>query len=257
MKRIITFTSDFGLEDPFVGVVKGVILSINPEATVIDLTHLIPPQDILQAGLVLRSAYKFFPPQTIHLVVVDPGVGSSRKPIVVDSPPYLYVGPDNGVFSFVIGDNFSAYLLENPSFFLPEISHTFHGRDIFAPVAAHLSLGVHPSVMGRKLESIERLSLPSPIFQGDRIIGQIISFDHFGNAITNIPQELLEGRKESIIRVGEYKIEGLSASYAERKPLTPLAIIGSSGFLEIAINLASARQFLNLQKGDEVEVILP
>lgn len=256
MKRIITFTSDFGLDDPFVGIVKGVILSINPDATIIDITHLIPPQDVLQAALTLRSAFRFFPPQTIHLAVVDPGVGSHRKPIVIDSHPYIFVGPDNGLFSLVLGENFTPYLIENPRFFLPEVSQTFHGRDIFAPVAAHLSLGVPPTAIGRKLESIERLSIPSPFIREDRIIGQILAFDRFGNAITNISRELLEGKKRISVKVGEYFIEGLSAYYGEKKPLTPLALIGSSGFLEIAINLASAKELLGLAKGDEVEVRL-
>lgn len=255
--RIITFTSDFGLEDPFVGIVKGVILSLNPNVTIVDITHLIPPHDVLQAALTLRSAYRFFPPQTIHLAVVDPGVGSSRKPIVIDSPPYLFVGPDNGIFSFVVGENFSAYLLENPRFFLPKVSKTFHGRDIFAPVSAHLSLGVPPSAMGRKLDGIEKLSLPTPVVQENRIVGQIIAFDRFGNAITNIPEELLEGKENLKIRIGEHIIEGLSNFYGEKEPPAPLAIIGSSGFLEISVNLASAREILRLEKGDEVEIKLP
>lgn len=221
-----------------------------------DLTHLIPAQDVLQAALTLRFAYRFFPSHTIHLAVVDPGVGSSRKPIVIDSPPYIFVGPDNGIFSFVLGEDFSVYLLENSHFFLEEISQTFHGRDIFAPVAAHLSLGVPPSAMGRKLERIERLSLPSPVQIGDKIIGQILTFDRFGNAITNIPQQLLGENKRMEIKVGNTLLKGLSTSYAERPPFTPLAIIGSSGFLEIALNLGSARASLRLRRGDEVEVKL-
>lgn len=238
------------------GIVKGVILSINPSAIIVDLTHLIPPQDVVQAALTLRFAYRFFPPYTIHLAVVDPGVGSSRKPIVIDSPPYLFVGPDNGIFSLVIGENFSAYLLENPRFFSEEISQTFHARDIFAPVVGYLSLGVPPQAMGRKLESIERLSLPTPVKEGNRILGQIIAFDHFGNAITNISHEMLEGKREIKVYIGETLIEGLSTSYSEKPPLTPLAIMGSSGFLEIAINLGSARSSLQLRRGDNVEVKL-
>ncbi len=256
-RRIITFTSDFGLEDPFVGIVKGVILSINPQATIVDITHLIPPQDLFQAALTLRSAYRFFPPRTIHLAVVDPGVGSARKPIVIDSPPYLFVGPDNGIFSLVLGDNFSAYLLENPRFFLPQVSQTFHGRDIFAPVAAHLSLGVPPSAMGKKLQCVEKLPFPSPSFiSATRVRGQILTFDRFGNAITNVTAELLGEDRQVKVQVGETLIEGLSTSYGEKPPFTPLAIIGSSGFLEIAVNLSSAREHLKLKKGDEVEIIL-
>jgi S-adenosylmethionine hydrolase len=251
---IITLTSDFGLEDPFVGIIKGVILSINPTARIVDITHSIGAQDILQGALILRSAYRFFPPGTIHLAVVDPGVGSERHPIVVETPRYIFVGPDNGLLSLAVEEEFSAYLIENPNFFLEKVSQTFHARDIFAPVAAYLSLGIEPSAVGRKLEEIKRLSLPSPSCEERRIIGEIISFDHFGNAITNISEEFLRGKKALKIKVGEKIIEGLSSSYAEKPPLTPLAILGSGGFLEISINLGSARSELKLKKGDEVEV---
>lgn len=251
---IITFTSDFGLEDPFVGIVKGVILSINPSARIVDITHCIGAQDILQGALILRSAYRFFPLGTIHLAVVDPGVGSQRHPIVVETPSYIFVGPDNGLLSLAIVEEFSAYIIENPYFVLEKVSHTFHGRDIFAPVAGYLSLGIKPSAVGRKVEEIVRLSLPSPYCEEKRIIGEIIGFDHFGNAITNISEELIRDKKALKIKVGVRTIEGLSSSYAEKPPLTPLAILGSSGFLEISLNLGSARSALKLKKGDEVEV---
>ncbi|MBC7327130.1 SAM-dependent chlorinase/fluorinase, partial [bacterium] len=220
--KIITFTSDFGLEDPFVGVVKGVILNINPNAIIVDITHLIPPQDILQAALVLRFSYRFFPPGTIHLAIVDPGVGSSRNPIVIESPPYFFVGPDNGIFSFVLEENFSAYLIENRQFLLPDISQTFHGRDIFAPIAGHLSLGVSPSCFGRKIEEIEKLAFPQPKIMGNTIVGQILTFDRFGNAITNISADLLGEHTNVKIKVKDTVIEGLRFSYSEKPPLAPL-----------------------------------
>lgn len=251
---IITFTSDFGLEDPFVGIVKGVILSINPSARIVDITHSIGAQDILQGALILRSAYCFFPPGTIHLAVVDPGVGSERYPIVVETQRYIFVGPDNGLLSFAIEEKFSAYIIENANFVLEKVSQTFHARDIFAPVAGYLSLGIKSSAVGRKLEEIKRLSLPSPSCEERRILGEIIGFDHFGNAITNIPEELIRDKKVLKIRIGGKIIEKLSFSYAEIPPHTALAILGSSGFLEISVNLGSARSELKLKKGDEVEV---
>lgn len=239
------------MEDPFVGTVKGVILSINPAVQIVDITHLIPPQDVLQGALVLKASCRFFPPGTIHLAVVDPGVGSSRLPIVIDSPPYIFIGPDNGLFSLVVGRDYRAFLIENPLFMLPQISHTFHGRDIFAPCAGYLSLGVPPSSVGREVKEIVEIELPSPLVKGKEIKGEIISFDHFGNAITNIPGELIP-QGEVLIRVGEGVIKGISQSYSEKREGEVLAIIGSLGYLEIAVNRASARHLLHLRKGDAV-----
>ena len=260
--RIITLTTDFGIRDAYVGIMKGVILSINPYAKIVDVTHATPPQDILEAAFAIYSAHRYFPKGTIHIVVVDPGVGSDRQAIVCERGDAFFVCPDNGVLSYLLSDidnkpefPMNVVAIQNPTYYLPEVSNTFHGRDIFAPIAAHLSLGVPLSNMGPPMKDLVQLPIPTPQVSGNKIIGQIVKIDRFGNAITNISESVLVGETSTYeIRVGSTRLMRLNRAYAESEIGKPLAIIGSSGLLEIAINGRSAEDSLGLKWGDVVEV---
>lgn len=257
--RIITLTSDFGLQDGYVAAMKAVILGIAPDASLIDITHLISPQNVLGGGYVLFSVYATFPADSVHLAVIDPGVGTARRPIAVRAPHGTFVGPDNGLFCQALiaqgvlntgGElhGAEAVVLEREQE-QGGISDTFHGRDIFAPAAARLAAGLPLSCLGR---SLSRLVFPpdvEPTTADGQIGGQIIHVDHFGNAITNIPGAMLLARP--IIRVGAVVIEGVRHSYQEA-PVA--ALIGSSGRLEIACRNGSAAAELGLAPGDRVLV---
>jgi S-adenosylmethionine hydrolase len=240
MRRIITLTTDFGLKDHYIGAMKGVILSINPDALIADITHEIPPHDVFRGAFVLRNFYRYFPQGTVHAVVVDPGVGSGRKPIAVEADKNIFVGPDNGVFTFVYRESKSVSVFEisNPKYILPSVSFTFHGRDIFAPVAGHLSLGVSIEDLGKKLKKPVLLPVKEPKVGREEIIGEVIYIDSFGNLVTNIPANLIE--PESRVHIGKRIIRGISKSYADVREGEILAIIGSSGFLEISVNRGRA-----------------
>lgn len=254
MNTVITLTTDFGTEDAYVGTMKGVILSINPKAILVDLCHQIEPQNIAQAAFVLGTAYPFFPQGTIHLVVVDPGVGSQRRAIILVTPSAYFVAPDNGVLSYVIEETpaFQAIALTNPRFWLSPVSSTFHGRDIFAPVAAHLSLGVPPEDFGEKVPSLLTFPIPRPQRgENGELVGHILHIDHFGNLITDIKRTDLPSGEISIEVAGRC-IEGLSTSYSKGGEL--MAIIGSSQNLEIAAKDESAADLLGVRAGDEIRV---
>ena len=250
MGSVITLTTDFGTQDPYVGAMKGIILGINPEATIVDITHSIEPQNILQSAFILSTAHHYFPEGAIHIVVVDPGVGGRRRAVLLKTPLAYFVAPDNGVLSYVMADSpFEAISLTEPRFWRHPVSATFHGRDIFAPVAAHLSLGVPHREFGESITSLITLSLPKPQTSPDgALVGHIVHIDRFGNLITDIIGELI-GNDVSIEVLG-HKIEGLSSCYAEGGEL--LALIGSSGFLEIAAKDGSAAKLLGAKVGDEV-----
>jgi len=269
MGAIITLTTDFGLTDAYVAAMKGVILGINPEAKLIDICHTIKPQNIPQAAFVLGTAYQFFPRQTIHVVVVDPGVGTERRAIILRTPSADFVAPDNGVLSYVIqqsstkpvGNNINQLELEpelaavaitKPQFWRSSVSPTFHGRDIFAPVAARLSLGFPPTDFGEAITSVVMLPLPHPYQAPDgSLVGHILHIDSFGNLITNIKSDDLPQPKQVItIEVGNQLIHGLSRTYAEGRGL--LALIGSSGYLEVSLKGSSARALLNADVGNEI-----
>ena len=271
MGAIITLTTDFGLTDAYVAAMKGVILGINPEAKLIDICHTIKPQNIPQAAFVLGTAYQFFPRQTIHLVVVDPGVGTERRAIILRTPSADFVAPDNGVLSYVIQqssarpveDNINQVELEpaveavaitKPEFWRSSVSPTFHGRDIFAPVAARLSLGFPPIDFGEVITSVVMLPLPHLYQAPDgSLVGHILHIDSFGNLITNIKSEDLPQKKQAVtIEVGSQLITGLVRAYAEGRGL--LALIGSSGYLEIALKGGSAYALLNADVGNEVRI---
>jgi len=257
MNRLITLTTDFGLSDGFVGVMKGVILGINPRATIIDISHDISPQNVEQAAFVLANAYRFFPANSIHVVVVDPGVGSARRPMAAKIGETIFVAPDNGVLTQTISDQPSAVVhLNRPEYFLPQVSRTFHGRDIFAPVAAHLSLGVPIESLGDPIIDWVRLAANDATRRDNQIVGRVVHIDHFGNAITNIGEEFLTGidRASLTIRVGENVLRGIASTYAAVAERAPLALISSSGNLEIAVRNGNAAEQLGIRWGDQVIV---
>lgn len=260
--RIITLTTDFGTSDAYVGVMKGVILGINPNAQIVDITHAIPPQDVHEAAFLIHSAHRYFPQGTIHTIVVDPGVGSNRRAIVCQTDSAFFVCPDNGVLSYLVGEtsglDTSAVTIENPTYLLPHVSNTFHGRDIFAPVAAHLSLGVPLADIGTPVHNLVQLPIPTMHIAEDTLLGQIIKVDSFGNLITNISQSdfvaFTETASAYTIQTGDVCINRLNRAYAASDTGEPLAIIGSFGLLEIAVNCGSAAACLGLKRGDAVSI---
>lgn len=258
-KGLITLLTDFGLKDGYVGALKGVILSINPAATIIDLSHDISPQNILQGAYVLSQAAPFFPKDTIHVAVIDPGVGtSSRHPILVETSRYLFVGPDNGIFELVLQSEKVRRVihLSNREFFLKDVSHTFHGRDIFAPVAAYLSLGVDPAGFGKENGRIKKHRLERPRTNKGIITGTIIHIDRFGNIITNIQKDFIAPAKPGkfILKVGDRVIKKFVGTYGKAKRGETVALIGSNGMLEIAKRDGSAALELASGPGQRVTV---
>lgn len=260
----IALLTDLGGKDPYVGVMKGVIYGINPEARIIDLGHEVPPQDIRGAAFILKTSYKYFPPGTIHVVVVDPGVGSGRKIICLKTPDYLFLAPDNGVLTFISLEERIEEMVEvsNRRYFPEEVSQTFQGRDIFAPVAAHLSKGVKPRELGPGMSHIEEFKIAEVHFSEKGLAGEIVHIDRFGNLITNISRLDLKELREKFpgkrvrISVGGRRIPKINKSYAESPPGELLAIIGSSQLLEISLNRGSAQKALGLGRGDKVTVKL-
>ncbi len=263
MRSLITLTTDFGYADHFVGVMKGVILGINPTARIIDISHQIDSQDIKEAAFVLKLAYRYFPKNTIHVVVVDPGVGSSRRPILVSTRDYYFIGPDNGIFSYIYKEEESIRVLEISAehYFLQSPGHTFHGRDIFAPVAGWLSRGIEVGNFGLDVEDYVRFELSEPEIKEGLIIGKIIHIDKFGNLITDIEKAHIDeltkktGKEQLEVRVKDQVIIDISSYYSQTKPNIPGAIIDSSGYLEIYSYLGSAKELLKASKGDEVGVV--
>lgn len=276
MSPIITLTTDFGSDDAYVAAMKGVILSTNPEVNIIDITHSVEPQNVHQAAFILGYTYRYFPKKTVHVAIVDPGVGSERRGVILKTPSSLFVGPDNGILSYVIdelsstedltvqyskdqdlvtlGKGFEAVAITDPRFSKHPISTTFHGRDIFAPVAAALSLDISPYECGEKITSLHVFPISKPVFDyKGNLIGHILHIDHFGNLITNIKKSDLPG-KDILIEVAGRLIQGITNYYAEGEEL--MAIIGSSGYLEISLKNGSAADFLNTGIGDEIKLTL-
>jgi S-adenosylmethionine hydrolase len=256
---IITLTTDFGLRDPFVGTMKGVILGICPEASLVDLTHEVAPHDVLEAALALESAWRFFPPGSIHLAVVDPGVGSVRRALALEAGDHLFVGPDNGLFSFALrAPGWSAVSVEAPAYRLPVVSHTFHGRDVFAPAAGHLASGVRLRDLGPILGDPVRLALPLARREGDEIVGEVIGSDRFGNLVTSITAEAIDqlGRGGAMftVEVAGSDLGAPRTSYSAGSTSAPAAIMGSGGRLEVFVRNASARATLGVGVGAPVRV---
>jgi S-adenosyl-L-methionine hydrolase (adenosine-forming) len=238
---------------------KGVILRINPQARLVDITHALSHHHLLEAAFVLQSAYAYFPEGTIHLVVVDPGVGGERRLIGIQGKEGTWVGPDNGLFTLVLKNHSEAKVvhLNNPHFFLPNLSQTFHGRDMLAPVAAHLGLGIPLGEMGSPISNPVLLSVPKLELKKNEIIGQVLWADHFGNLITNIDQKILSNLFPNAsfkIVVGSETITATHQHYAQGRPGRLMALIGSSGYLEIACNLGSAAEIVDFESGLELKV---
>jgi S-adenosyl-L-methionine hydrolase (adenosine-forming) len=262
---IITLLTDFGTSDYFVGAMKGAILSVNAQAQIVDITHEIAAHDIEAGAFTLHAAYSSFPPQTIHVAVVDPGVGSARRPLLIAAHGHFFVGPDNGLFSYVC-DNANgarAYHLTNEKFFRQPLSATFHGRDIFAPVAGALSQRVPPAELGELIEGdVQRLAPLAPSREREGAwSARIIHIDRFGNLITNISRrELTEAQLAEGLRleIGGSEISSFRNFYAEAATAQAgelFAIWGSAGLLEIAANGASAAQLLGVRRGQLVRVL--
>jgi len=260
---VISLTTDFGLSDPFVGTMKGVMLRINPALHFVDISHQIPPQDILEGSFCLQSAYAYFPPGTVHLAVVDPGVGSWRRPLVVVTREYLFVGPDNGLFSFVFRDpaGQAIYELTAEKYLLRPAGATFHGRDIFAPAAAWLAAGTPIEEMGRRIQDPVTLQFPEPRVVGtSEVWGEIIHIDRFGNLISNISVGLYErlqsGRGNRPVRISilAQGIGGIVRYYGEGSDEEPCALFNSSGLLEIFWKGSNAAQKLGVKRGEKVHL---
>lgn len=256
---VISLITDFGQKDNFLGVMKGVILSINPHAKIVDICHEVKPHDISGAAFLLKSSFKYFPKGSLHLVVVDPGVGSERKKLLVKTRDYFFIAPDNGVLSPALKDQASLKIIEitNKKYFLKPTSDTFHGRDIFAPTAAYISKGEDFSKFGKRIESIKGLRLPQVKITSKSLIGEIIYIDRFGNLISNIDKEMLDNfikNKKFKIYIKNKTIEKLFRTYAEGVYLKPLALIDSFNYLEIALNRGPACNYLKAKKGTKITV---
>jgi hypothetical protein len=257
--RYITLTTDFGLTDHYVGAMKGVIYSINPAVTIVDISHNVQSFDLLDGALTIAQAYSYFPKDTVHVVVVDPGVGTSRRPILANAGNHYFVAPDNGVLSMVYAreEQLSVRNIAASHYFLQPVSQTFHGRDIFAPVAAWLSKGVESSKFGDLLNEYVQFSPPRPK-PGDanQVKGMVLKVDKFGSLITNLTPSDVPAMfgGEFTIDVGNAKVTKLVSNYSQGEKGEVVAIIGSGGFLEISVNKGSAAQASGAGKGSEVVV---
>lgn len=257
----IALLSDFGLRDSYVGAMKGVLARLAPSATLIDLTHEIAPFDIVEGGLKLFQAYSQFPRKTVFVAVVDPGVGGSRRAILVETEDYYFVGPDNGLLSMALADQKIRRIVElkNDAYFLKPTSSTFHGRDIFAPVAAQLSQGLDPQAFGPELSAYQRHPAFVPELSQREIRGQILGFDRFGSAISNLHRHFLARHHQSPelrVEVAGVTLEGLKSHYSEAPPGRPFLIFGSSQLLEISLNQGSAQAALQLSRGESLRITL-
>jgi len=255
---LVTLTTDFGTSDPFVGIMKGVIASRAPDARVIDLTHGIPPQDVRAGALVLRHAVPYFPSGTIHVAVVDPGVGGARRPLCVETATAILVGPDNGLLALAAlasGVRRIVHLTES-RFFLPTPSATFHGRDVFAPVAAALATGTALAALGGEVPSMEQLDLPEAVRDGTRLRGEVIYVDHFGNLVTNVSLAALAGfpRGDLSITIAGRRLRGVAESYSMARRGDPVAVLNSWGLLEVAVRDGSAQASLGAGVGTALEI---
>lgn len=251
--KVITLTTDFGLKDNFAGIMKGVISNINPSVNVIDISHSVSSFDVKEASFLIGTSYHYFPRKTIHVAVVDPGVGSKRKIVLVETNNYYFLAPDNGILSYCLkNENIKGIFdVTNKKYFLSNVSNTFHGRDIFAPVSAYLSLGVPGKCFGSKIRNIQRFKENTPLIKkslkGIEIIGSKIYEDKFGNVITNIPRDLFAKytkSKKAAIHIGNRIIKDISSSYIENPKNKLMAIWGSFGYLEISACEGSAAKII-------------
>jgi S-adenosylmethionine hydrolase len=257
---IITLLTDFGNSDYFVGAMKGVILSITPEVTIVDINHEIPPQDIEAAAFTLLSCYHDFPKRTVHVAVVDPGVGSDRRPIIVECANQFFVGPDNGLFSWICEreTDWTAWHITNQDFLRKPISNTFHGRDVFAPVAAALSSGHQPQEFGPRLTGLVQLpSLQPATINENTIEGRIIHIDRFGNCVTNFTRQTLNSRGPATswrVTLNDREIDSFRSFFADSTTDEVIAIVGSAGYLEICVRNGAAAKLLKVERGQSVKL---
>lgn len=257
MARLITLTTDFGTRDAYAAVMKGVILTASPDARIIDLTHDIPPQDVFEGALFVAEAAPHFAPGTIHCVVVDPGVGTARLPIMVSAGDHLFVCPDNGLLTLYTRQHpiHEVRMITNSQFMRGSISATFHGRDIFAPAAAVLSLGVPMQDAGERLTTLTMLEIPGVHTAADGILaGVVMHVDRFGNAITNIHRSHVGKSFIAEVHAGQHRFSTVHETYGDVEPGCALALFGSSDFLEIAVHRGNAREQLGLPRGTHIEV---
>jgi S-adenosylmethionine hydrolase len=260
-RRVVTLLTDFGLSDPFVGIMKGVILGINPDAALVDLCHSGRAYDATEAAFLLLTSYHYFPADTIHVAVVDPGVGGPRRPILVSCDGHLFIGPDNGLLAPLAEKTGSTVrAITATRYFLQPVSATFHGRDVFAPVAGYLSLGTEPSECGEPINDFVHLTFPRPTPSGaSSIRGEVLHVDRFGNLVTNIAQSDLErlatggSPAASVVHVAGLEIP-VVGYYGQIAPATPGAVIGSAEYLEIFVNRGDASRLLSIGRGSEVVV---
>jgi S-adenosylmethionine hydrolase len=261
---MITFTTDFGLSEHYVGAMKGVIYSINPAAQIVDICNSVHSYDLLDGALTISQAYHYYPPNTVHLVVIDPGVGTARRPIIVSTGKHMFVGPDNGVLSLIFDreEKVTVRHITSEHYFHQPVSNTFHGRDIFASVAGYLSKGMDAAKFGDEITDFVRFAAPKPKAVSPNLVkGIVIKVDKFGNLITNItpsdaPQLFSEQPPAFKIVVGKSEITKMRSAYAQGAPGEIFGILGSMGFLEIATNRGSAQHSVGADKGSEVGLVL-
>jgi hypothetical protein len=264
---VITLLTDFGTHDPCAAIMKGVILNINPRVGIVDISHWINPQDVHHAARTLAHSYMYFPSKTVHIVVVDPGVGGSRAVVALQSQSHLFLAPDNGVLTPVVRNEPIEKIVrvENAKYFLTPVSRTFHGRDIFAPVGANLSLGLPIDRLGPAIgsDSLVRLKLAQPRLEKDgRLYGTVVDIDRFGNLITNIDWTVVEhhypaAKRENFrLLFGRHCLTGLSSTYDSVDPGTPLVLIGSRGALEISVNQGNAALLFKAHRGMPISVLI-
>lgn len=260
MRNVITLTTDFGLQDYYVSAMKAIILGIAPEVRMVDISHDIPAQDIMAGSWILKNSAMLFPGGTVHAVVVDPGVGTERKPVALKIRDQYFVGPDNGIFSLLTEEHdYEAVKLSREQYWRNETSRTFHGRDIFAPVAAHLSRGIALEELGEPLDELLTYRWTVPIADKDGLEGMIIHIDKFGNLISNITASQIEevvGSKDVKIYVGNTILDEIEPTFGAVTEGEPVAYIGSSGMLEVGINQGNAEEMLSVQKGAQISLIL-
>jgi S-adenosyl-L-methionine hydrolase (adenosine-forming) len=260
-RPVITLTTDFGLTDPFVGVMKGVILGIQPAARVIDISHGVPPYDIAGGAFTIAQAYRYFPKKTIHVVVVDPGVGSARRPLLAEMAGQYFIAPDNGVLSMVFGRESPLRVrhITAETYFLHPVSRTFHGRDVFSPVAAYLAAGVTPAKFGKQIGDYLRASFDKPAHTGKHTwTGTILKADHFGNLATNFHIDQFPSIRTHAfsLNAGLRTITRLALTFSECAPGELFAIVGSSGYIELAASEGSAAEALGCGAGSPVELTI-
>jgi S-adenosyl-L-methionine hydrolase (adenosine-forming) len=259
-RPVIALLTDFGVRDHYAGTMKGVILGICPDATLVDISHELPPHDVLAGALELGASYRYFPAGTIFLVVVDPGVGSARRAIAADIGDYKFVAPDNGVLTLVVDDHPPKRVVElnERRYARPTVSRTFEGRDRFAPAAAWLAKGVDLGALGRSAGALSRLEMPKPVVESGTIHGEVLRVDRFGNLVTNIDRRIFDTRAGASleIRIGGHQVSRVVSTYGDAAPGEICALFGSTDQLEIAANGASASVLLDLGRGAPVHVVI-